>query len=937
MSTTIKLKKSGQTGNVPSNTELDFGELALNYADGVLYYKNASNDIAEISGTSANTFETINANGTLLIADSNTDVLTITPGTGINVTGNALTDSVEISVRFNDNLTNEQTDLVATANSVNAAANIAYAAYNKANAPITIKEVYASNAAVVNTFSNISTIQFDADSGMAVVDEGNNAVTIQLNSTFKTWNINGGPGLVAFGLDTVNFVSANGITLSANNLSSPKTFTIDATELPNAYAQANAAYGAANNRVLKSGDTMTGQLNISSGGLLVTGDANITGNISATYDVIASGILKSNQSAGDEGGEISLNIPQTNTSINGTVAIDIYQNKLRIFETSGNNRGVYIDFTAAPAGVSRDLLAGGPQGPQGFQGETGAQGFQGATGPQGSQGVQGEIGAQGYQGFQGEIGPQGPQGVQGEIGAQGYQGVQGEIGAQGVQGSQGVQGATGPQGSQGAQGEIGAQGYQGFQGEVGPQGPQGVQGVQGHQGHQGFQGETGPQGHQGEIGAQGYQGFQGEVGPQGFQGVLGAQGPQGVQGAQGAQGATGTFGGASFDYEFRVETNDPADLGNGILQFNASPFNTANTLYISFIDQSSANVYNFMQTIDDSTSTIKGNFKVANTANVNEYAFFSINGTHIHDDDHFNIPVAYTSGSVTSFANTANIVISLTRTGDKGDTGAQGPQGIQGAIGQQGFQGADGAQGAVGAQGVQGAIGPQGPQGFQGVEGAQGSVGAQGVQGAIGPQGPQGFQGVIGAQGAIGAQGVQGAVGPQGAQGVQGATGAPGAQGAQGVQGAPGVNPGGTTNFVAKFTGATTIADSTIFDDGTIVRVNSTFGLTNTSSSAIVSATKSTTFLTSGVSEVAVDTFASATYRSAKYFVQMTSGSAYHVIELNLVHDGSIVYLVQYAENKSGASLGTFDADINSGNVRLLLTPANSSTTVKLHRITIAV
>jgi hypothetical protein len=43
----------------------------------------------------------------------------------------------------------------------------------------------------------------------------------------------------------------------------------------NAYGQANAAYGAANNRVLKAGDTMTGQLNISSGGLLVTGNVGI--------------------------------------------------------------------------------------------------------------------------------------------------------------------------------------------------------------------------------------------------------------------------------------------------------------------------------------------------------------------------------------------------------------------------------------------------------------------------------------------------------------------------------------------------------------------------------------------------------------------------------------------------------------------------------------
>ena len=46
------------------------------------------------------------------------------------------------------------------------------------------------------------------------------------------------------------------------------------TNALNAYGQANAAYGAANNRVLKAGDTMTGQVNISAGGLLVTGNSN---------------------------------------------------------------------------------------------------------------------------------------------------------------------------------------------------------------------------------------------------------------------------------------------------------------------------------------------------------------------------------------------------------------------------------------------------------------------------------------------------------------------------------------------------------------------------------------------------------------------------------------------------------------------------------------
>ena len=61
------------------------------------------------------------------------------------------------------------------------------------------------------------------------------------------------------------------------------------TSALDAYAQANAAYGAANNRVLKAGDTMTGQLNISSGGLLVTGNVGIgTASPAAKLDVVTS-------------------------------------------------------------------------------------------------------------------------------------------------------------------------------------------------------------------------------------------------------------------------------------------------------------------------------------------------------------------------------------------------------------------------------------------------------------------------------------------------------------------------------------------------------------------------------------------------------------------------------------------------------------------------
>lgn len=51
MTNKILLKKSSVPGKVP--TDLDYGEVALNYADGKLYFKTSANDISSIGGTSA--------------------------------------------------------------------------------------------------------------------------------------------------------------------------------------------------------------------------------------------------------------------------------------------------------------------------------------------------------------------------------------------------------------------------------------------------------------------------------------------------------------------------------------------------------------------------------------------------------------------------------------------------------------------------------------------------------------------------------------------------------------------------------------------------------------------------------------------------------------------------------------------------------------------
>lgn len=86
----------------------------------------------------------------------------------------------------------------------------------------------------------------------------------------------------------------------------------------------------------------------------------VKNGLDAEGDITTSGgKLQSTASSGDEGGEIFLNKAVTNTTLNGGVTIDVYQNKLRFFEQGGTARGYYIDITTGGAGVGTNLVGGG--------------------------------------------------------------------------------------------------------------------------------------------------------------------------------------------------------------------------------------------------------------------------------------------------------------------------------------------------------------------------------------------------------------------------------------------------------------------------------------------------------------------------------------------------------------------------------------------------
>ena len=93
-----------------------------------------------------------------------------------------------------------------------------------------------------------------------------------------------------------------------------------------------------------------------------------------------------------------------------------------------------------------------------------------------------------------------------------------------------------------------------------------------------------------------------------------------------------------------------------------------------------------------------------------------------------------------------------------------------------------------------------------------------------GYSGFSGLKGSTGAQGATGTTGAQGAAGTTGAQGAQGTAGTNGIQGAQGASGYSGFSGAfagtGTSGYIPRFTGASSLGNSLIQDNGSTVTVN---------------------------------------------------------------------------------------------------------------------
>ena len=295
--TLIALKRSGTISATPSS--LEFGELAINYADGILYYKNATSEIVAFTPGGGNYFGTINANSTLVVADTTDDILTLIPGDGINITGDAGTDSITLSGYVNTSINYTWTGIHAFSSNVsidtdtffvdtignkvgigtatpeytldvngtvNAAALLvngspvgagdAAAAFNQANTAYTVANSAYGQANIATTNAGLAFDKANTANTNAVSAYGQaNTATTNAGLAFDKAN--------TAGTDAINaYNQANTATTDAGlAFDQANTAGIDAI---NAYGTANAAFNKANTGLANtSGVTFDGNLTIS--------------------------------------------------------------------------------------------------------------------------------------------------------------------------------------------------------------------------------------------------------------------------------------------------------------------------------------------------------------------------------------------------------------------------------------------------------------------------------------------------------------------------------------------------------------------------------------------------------------------------------------------------------------------------------------------------
>jgi hypothetical protein len=94
----------------------------------------------------------------------------------------------------------------------------------------------------------------------------------------------------------------------------------------------------------------------------------------------------------------------------------------------------------------------------------------------------------------------------------------------------------------------------------------------------------------------------------------------------------------------------------------------------------------------------------------------------------------------------------------------------------------------------------------------------------------------------------------------------------------------------------------------------------------------------STVSPTVIDTFALATSRSVKYYIQISQGINFQISEMIVIHNGTVTYDTEFAVLKTNSELGTLTTAVNSTNGELSITMNDAAeATIKIKKMAFAV
>jgi hypothetical protein len=166
---------------------------------------------------------------------------------------------------------------------------------------------------------------------------------------------------------------------------------------------------------------------------------------------------------------------------------------------------------------------------------------------------------------------------------------------------------------------------------------------------------------------------------------------------------------------------------------------------------------------------------------------------------------------------------------------------------------------------------------------------------------------------------------------LQGRQGTQGTQGLQGLQGLIGPIAGSNTQVIYNDNGVSAGAVNFVY-----IKSNQNVGVGTTNplsklSIGSASGFDDTTTTVATTAATTIDSFATASFRSAKVLVQITQGSNYQSGDILIIHNGTTADIVEYGSIATNDYLGSFSASVSGGNC-LLRVSMNSATsaTVKV-------